>query len=70
MSLAPDGHYVPQDEIFSPIHAVNLARELDLGSILPAAFYNLTCYGMFKTAGGTVPLAHLVLECPSNEDTR
>jgi hypothetical protein len=70
MSLEPDGHCDPRHEIFSPIHAINLARELHLGSILPAAFYNLARYGMFKTASGTEPLAHLVLECPSNEDTR
>jgi hypothetical protein len=55
MSLAPDGHYVPRHEIFSPIHVINLARELDLGSILPAAFYNPAHYGVFASfANGSI----------------
>jgi len=69
MSLAPDGHYDPRHEIPSPIHVIKLARELNVGSILPAAFYDLARYGMSKTAGGTEPLAHLVLEAPSNENS-
>ncbi|KAH9049093.1 hypothetical protein EDB84DRAFT_1585703 [Lactarius hengduanensis] len=62
MSLSPDGHYDPRHEIPSPIHVINLARELNVGSILPAAFYDLARYGTSKTASGTEPLAHLILE--------
>jgi hypothetical protein len=69
MSLGPDGHYNPRHEIPSPIHVINLARELNVGSILPAAFYDLARYGTSKTAGGTEPLPHLVLEDPSNESS-
>jgi hypothetical protein len=65
MALAPDGHYDPRQEIPCPIHVINLARELNIGSVLPAAFYDLARYGTSKTAGGTEPLAHLVLEIPS-----
>jgi hypothetical protein len=68
MALAPDGHYDPRHEIPSPIHVINLARELNVGSVLPAAFYDLARYGTSKTAGGTEPLAHLVLEAPSSEN--
>ena len=69
MSLGPDGHYNPRHEIPSPIHVINLARELNVGSILPAAFYDLARYGTSKTAGGTEPLPHLVLEDPSDESS-
>jgi hypothetical protein len=69
MALAPDGHYDPRQEIPSPIHVINLARELNVGSILPAAFYDLARYGTSKTAGGTEPLAHLVLELPSENNS-
>ncbi|KAI0307208.1 hypothetical protein B0F90DRAFT_536285 [Multifurca ochricompacta] len=62
MSLSPDGHYDPRHKIPSPIHVINLARELDVGSILPAAFYDLARYGTSKTASGTEPLPHLVLD--------
>jgi hypothetical protein len=68
MSLAPNGHYDARREIPSPIHVINLARELNVGSILPAAFYDLARYDMSKTAGGTEPLAHLVLEGPSSNE--
>jgi hypothetical protein len=69
MSLSPDGHYDPRHEIPSPIHIINLARELNVGSVLPAAFYDLARYGTSKTASGTEPLAHLVLETSSSENS-
>ena len=69
MSLAPDGHYELWHEIPSPIHVINLARELNVGSILPAAFYDLARYGTSKTASGTEPLPHLILEAPNNENS-
>jgi len=69
MSLGPDGHYDPRHEIPSPIHVINLARELNVGSILPAAFYDLARYGTSKTASGTEPLPRLVLEVPSGENS-
>ncbi|KAI9507027.1 hypothetical protein F5148DRAFT_1311433 [Russula earlei] len=59
MSLGPDGHYDPRREIPSPIHVINLARELNVGSVLPAAFYDLARYGTSKTASGTEPLPRL-----------
>ncbi|KAH8999159.1 hypothetical protein EDB92DRAFT_1932584 [Lactarius akahatsu] len=65
MSLSPNGHYDPRHEIPSPIHVINLARELNVGSVLPAAFYDLARYGTSKTASGTEPLAHLILEASS-----
>ncbi|KAI9466968.1 hypothetical protein BJY52DRAFT_1182461 [Lactarius psammicola] len=68
MSLSPEGHYDPRHEIPSPIHVINLARELNVGSILPAAFYDLARYGTSKTAGGTEPLAHLVFETSSEDN--
>jgi hypothetical protein len=69
MSLVADGHYDPRYEIPSPIHVINLARELNVGSILPAAFYDLARYGTSKTAAGTEPLPHLVLEIPGGENS-
>jgi hypothetical protein len=69
MSFTPDGHYEARHEIPSPIHVINLARELNVGSILPAAFYDLARYGTSKTARGTEPLAHLALEGPSDENS-
>ena len=69
MALSPDGHYDPRQDIPSPIHVINLARELNVGSVLPAAFYDLARYGTSKTAGGTEPLAHLVLELPSENNS-
>jgi hypothetical protein len=68
MSLAANGHYDPRHEIPSPIHVINLARELNVGSILPAAFYDLARYGASKTAAGTEALPHLVLEIPNGEN--
>ena len=69
MSYTSDGHYEARHEIPSPIHVINLARELNVGSILPAAFYDLARYGTSRTASGTEPLARLVLEGPSNENS-
>jgi hypothetical protein len=74
MSFSPEGHYDPRHEIPSPIHVINLARELNVGSVLPAAFYDLARYGTSRTAGGTEPLAQqLVLgeassSCPTSTD--
>lgn len=68
MLLTPEGLYEPRYEIPSPIHVINLARELNVGSVLPAAFYDLARYGTSGTAGGTEPLAHLVLEAVSSEN--
>ncbi|TFY78719.1 hypothetical protein EWM64_g5288, partial [Hericium alpestre] len=47
------GRYGPRDSIPSPILVINLARELDITSILPAAFYDLSRYGTSKTVIGT-----------------
>jgi hypothetical protein len=69
MYLAPDGRYDALNDIPSPIHVINLARELNVGSILPAAFYDLARYEPAKTARGTEPLAHVVLEGPSDENS-
>ncbi|KAH9179749.1 hypothetical protein EDB89DRAFT_1841250 [Lactarius sanguifluus] len=55
MSVSLDGHYDPRHEIPSPIHVINLARELNVGSVLPAAFYDLARYGTSKTATDRVP---------------
>jgi hypothetical protein len=55
MALAPDGHYDPRHEIPSPIHVINLARELGVGSVLPAAFYDLARYGTSKTPAAPSP---------------
>lgn len=51
----PNGRYSPRDSIPNPILVINLARELSLHTILPAAFYDLARYGTSKTALGTVP---------------
>jgi hypothetical protein len=69
MLLTPAGLYRPRYEIPSPIHVINLARELNIGSVLPAAFYDLARYGTSSTAAGTEPLAHLVLEAASSENS-
>lgn len=66
MLVSPEGHYEPRYEIPSPIHVINLARELNVGSVLPAAFYDLARYGTSRTAAGTEPLAHLILEAASS----
>jgi hypothetical protein len=68
MLLTPAGLYRPRYEIPSPIHVINLARELNIGSVLPAAFYDLARYGTSSTAAGTEPLAHFVLEAASSEN--
>jgi hypothetical protein len=69
MLFTPEGLYEPRYEIPSPIHVINLARELNVGSVLPAAFYDLARYGTSRTAAGTEPLAHVVLEAASSENT-
>jgi hypothetical protein len=69
MVLGPGGHYDPRQTIPSPIHVINLARELNIGSILPAAFYDLARYATSKTAAGTEPLPHLVLGIPGEHDS-
>jgi hypothetical protein len=69
MSLAANGRYDPRHEIPSPIHVINLARELNVSSILPAAFYDLARYGPSRTAAGTEPLPHLVFEIPGGENS-
>ncbi|KAA1466746.1 hypothetical protein DENSPDRAFT_811994 [Dentipellis sp. KUC8613] len=48
-----NGRYGPRERIPSPILVINLARELDLKEILPAAFYDLSRYGTSKTVLGT-----------------
>ncbi|TFY71423.1 hypothetical protein EVG20_g1589 [Dentipellis fragilis] len=48
-----NGRYGPRERIPSPILLINLARELDLMEILPAAFYDLSRYGTSKTVLGT-----------------
>ncbi|VDC04110.1 unnamed protein product [Peniophora sp. CBMAI 1063] len=47
------GRYLPRELIASPILVINLARELDLNTLLPSAFYDLSRYGPSKTVGGT-----------------
>lgn len=43
---------MPRDVIPSPIAVINLARELGIESLLPAAFYDLARYSPSKTAIG------------------
>ncbi|THH14391.1 hypothetical protein EW146_g5936 [Bondarzewia mesenterica] len=50
-----NGRYGPRDSIPNPILVINLARELDLEFLLPAAFYDLARYGASKTAMGAAP---------------
>jgi hypothetical protein len=48
-----NGRYLPRDHITSPILIINLARELSLDILLPAAFYDLSRYGPSKAVAGT-----------------
>jgi len=50
------GRYTPRDSCAHPIFAINLALELGLDSILPAAFYDLSRYGPSKIMSGTSAL--------------
>lgn len=47
------GHYTPRDACPHPILVIDLALELGLSSILPAAFYDLSRYGPSKITAGT-----------------
>lgn len=47
----------PLDGFAHPIHAVKLARELDMPEILPGAYYDLTRYTLPTINVGTGPLA-------------
>jgi len=47
------GRYVPRDYCPHPILVINLALELGLSSVLPAALYDLARYGPSKIMAGT-----------------
>lgn len=50
------GRYAPRESCAHPILAINLALELGLESILPAAFYDLSRYGPSKIMSGAASL--------------
>jgi hypothetical protein len=50
------GRYTPRDCCAHPILAINLALELGLDSLLPAAFYDLSRYGPSKIMSGASSL--------------
>lgn len=45
--------YTPREWYAHPVRMINLARELSLDELLPAAFYDLSRYGPRKIASGT-----------------
>ena len=45
--------YTPREWYAHPVRVINLARELGLDELLPAAFYDLSRYGPRKIASGT-----------------
>lgn len=45
--------YTPREWYVHPVRMINLARELGLDELLPAAFYDLSRYGPRKIAFGT-----------------
>ncbi len=47
------GRYSPRDTCPHPILVINLAKELDLSHLLPAAFYDLSRYGPRRIVSGT-----------------
>jgi hypothetical protein len=53
-STDDNGRYVPRDHCAHPILVIELALDMDLPSILPAALYDLSRYGPSKIMTGTV----------------
>ena len=47
------GRYIPRDYCIHPILVIELALDMNLSSILPAAFYDLARYGPSKIMSGT-----------------
>jgi hypothetical protein len=47
------GQYAPRKHYTHPISVINLARELSLDHLLPAAFFDLCRYGPSKIAAGS-----------------
>lgn len=45
--------YTPREWYAHPVRMINIARELSLDELLPAAFYDLSRYGPRKIASGT-----------------
>ncbi|KAF8959815.1 hypothetical protein BDZ97DRAFT_1761154 [Flammula alnicola] len=53
-STDDNGRYVPRDHCAHPILVIELALDMNLPSILPAALYDLSRYGPSKIMTGTV----------------
>lgn len=62
------GRYSPRESCPHPILAIELAVELGLDSILPAAFYDLSRYGPSKIMMGA-PTLPAVSYCPEGSTT-
>jgi hypothetical protein len=57
------GRYTPRDSCSHSILAINLTLELDFDSVLPAAFYDLSRYGLSMIMSGAPGLT-TVPYCP------
>ncbi|KAF7320664.1 BTB domain-containing protein [Mycena chlorophos] len=66
----PLGHYAPRIICAHPILIIDLALELNVPSLLPAAMYDLARYGPSKILAGTPSIAHLPLIAPANADVK
>lgn len=58
------GHYAPRASCPHPILVIDLALDLGLASLLPAALYDLARYGPSKIMAGTPPPPHSFLFDP------
>ncbi|KDQ51553.1 hypothetical protein JAAARDRAFT_184927 [Jaapia argillacea MUCL 33604] len=54
VAIEPSGRYNPREFYPHPILVIDLARQLSLDFVLPAAFYDLSRYGPSKIASGTL----------------
>ncbi|CCL98555.1 uncharacterized protein FIBRA_00555 [Fibroporia radiculosa] len=56
----PAGRYIPRDSFPHPILVIQLAQELNLSDLIPAALYDLSRYGPRKIVAGAVPPTSLL----------
>lgn len=54
-AVDPTGHYLPRELYPHPVLVIQLALDLGIHSILPAAFYDLSRYGASKILAGVIP---------------
>lgn len=68
LATEPAGRYSPRDYYPHPLLIIDLARELSLPELLPAAYYDLSRYGPRRIVSGT-PTPFPVIRPPQESDS-